>query len=130
MRVFLTGASSGLGEALARYYAGQGATLGLFARREVELARLAASLAPATVATYAGDVRDAAALARAGADYIARFGTPDVVIGSAGISRGTLTGEADDIPAFKAVFDTNVQGLVQTFQPFLAAMTGDRKSVV
>ena len=53
MRVFLTGASSGLGEALARQYARQGATLGLFARREGELARLAASLAPATVATPA-----------------------------------------------------------------------------
>jgi short-subunit dehydrogenase len=130
MRVFLTGASSGLGEALARYYAGQGATLGLFARREAELARLALALAPATVATYAGDVRDAEALARAGADYIARFGAPDVVIGNAGISRGTLTTEADDLPAFKAVFDTNVQGLVQTFQPFLAAMTGARSGAL
>jgi short-subunit dehydrogenase len=130
MRVFLTGASSGLGEALARYYATQGATLGLFARREAELARLALTLAPATVATYAGDVRDAAVVARAAADFIARFGAPDVVIGNAGISRGTLTGEADDLPAFKAVFDTNVQGLVQTFQPFLAAMTGARSGAL
>ena len=130
MRVFLTGASSGLGEALARFYAGQGATLGLFARREAELTRLATSLAPATVATYTGDVRDATALARAGADYIARFGAPDVVIGNAGVSRGTLTTEADDLPAFKAVFDTNVQGLVQTFQPFLAAMTGARSGAL
>ena len=48
MRVFLTGASSGIGEALARHYAARGATLGLFARRESELARLAAALAPAT----------------------------------------------------------------------------------
>jgi short-subunit dehydrogenase len=130
MRVFLTGASSGLGESLARYYAGQGATLGLFARREAELARLALALAPATVATYAGDVRDAAAMARAAGDFIARFGAPDVVIGNAGISRGTLTTEANDLPAFKAVFDTNVQGLVQTFQPFLAAMTGARSGAL
>ena len=69
MRVFLTGASSGLGEALARHYAAAGATLGLFARRESELARLAQSLSPATVAVYAGDVRDADALARAAADF-------------------------------------------------------------
>ncbi len=130
MKIFLTGASSGLGEALARYYAGQGATLGLFARREAELSRLAAALAPATVATYVGDVRNAAALARAAADFIARFGAPDIVIGNAGISRGTLTAEADDLVAFKAVFDTNVQGLVQTFQPFLAAMTGARSGVL
>jgi short-subunit dehydrogenase len=130
MRVFLTGASSGLGEALARHYAAQGATLGLFARREAELARLAQALAPATVATYTGDVRDAAALARAGADYIARFGAPDIVIGNAGISRGTLTAEAEDLPSFRAVFDTNVLGLVHTFQPFLAAMTRARSGAL
>jgi short-subunit dehydrogenase len=126
VKVFLTGASSGIGEALARYYAGKGATLGLFARREVELARVANALAPATVAIYAGDVRDASALAHAGADFIARFGVPDIVIGNAGISRGVLTGEAGDLPVFQAVFDTNVQGLVQTFQPFVTAMAEAR----
>ena len=64
--VFLTGASSGLGEALARHYAKQGATLGLVARRQSELDRVAAALAPATVATYAADVRDADAMSAAG----------------------------------------------------------------
>ena len=122
MRVFLTGASSGIGEALARHYAAQGATLGLFARRESELERLATALAPAPVATYAGDVRDSDALARAGADYIARFGVPDVVIANAGISRGALTDEPGDLPTFRAVMDTNVLGVVHTFVPFVAAM--------
>ena len=130
MNVFVTGASSGIGEALARHYAGSGATLGLFARRRAELDRIAAALAPATVVTYAGDVRDAAALAHAGADFIARFGVPDIVIGNAGISRGVLTGEAEDMPVFKDVFDTNVQGLVQTFQPFLAAMAEARRGTL
>lgn len=130
MKVFLTGASSGIGEALARHYAAQGGTLGLFARREPELARLAAALAPATVATYAGDVRDAEALARAGADFLARFGTPDVVIANAGVSRGTLTDEPEDMPAFRAVLDTNVLGIVHTFSPFLAAMRRERRGVL
>jgi hypothetical protein len=130
VNVFVTGASSGIGEALARHYAGTGATLGLFARRRAELDRIAAALAPATVATYAGDVRDAAALAHAGADFIVRFGVPDIVIGNAGISHGVLTGEAVDMPVFKEVFDTNVQGLVQTFQPFLAAMTQARRGAL
>jgi len=130
VNVFVTGASSGIGEALARHYAGSGATLGLFARRRAELDRITAALAPATVATYAGDVRDAAALAHAGADFIARFGAPDIVIGNAGISRGVLTGEAEDMPVFKDVFDTNVQGLVQTFQPFLAAMAEARRGTL
>jgi len=123
LKVFLTGASSGLGAALARRYAAQGAILGLVARRETELAALAASLAPAKVAIYAADVRDVAAMTRAGADFIARFGAPDVVIGNAGISRGTLTDHAEDLPAFRSVLETNVLGLVHTFHPFIAAMT-------
>ncbi len=130
MRVFLTGASSGLGEALAALYARDGATLGLFARREAELARLAASLAPATVATYAGDVRNPADLERAAADFITRFGCPDVVIANAGISRGTLTDEPEDIPAFKAVFETNVLGMVHTFAPFVRPMRAARAGVL
>lgn len=122
MKVFLTGASSGLGEALARRYAAGGATLGLVARRESELARLAAALAPAVTARYAADVRDAPAMARAGADFVARFGAPDVVIGNAGISRGTLTEIDDDLAAFRQVLETNVLGLVHTFHPFIAPM--------
>ena len=130
MKVFLTGASSGLGAALARRYAGEGATLGLVARREGELARLAAAVAPAPVATYACDVRDAGALARAGADFIARFGCPDVVIANAGISRGFLTELPEDLPAMRAIFETNVYGIVHTFQPFVAAMAGRREGAL
>jgi short-subunit dehydrogenase len=122
LRVFITGASSGLGEALARRYAAQGAIVGVFARREAELARVAASLAPAHVATYTGDVRDAAALAAAADDFVARHGLPDVVIANAGVSRGTLTEKPQDFAAFKAVLDTNVTGMVATFMPFAAAM--------
>jgi short-subunit dehydrogenase len=124
--VFLTGASSGIGAALARHYASQGAVLGLFARRQAELDALASSLPDGTTATYAGDVRDAGALQRAATDFIVRFGMPDVVIANAGVSRGTLTEIADDLPAFRAVFDTNVLGLVHTFHPFVAAMRDAR----
>ena len=56
--VFITGANSGIGAALARHYAATGATLGLFARREAGLTELAATLPPGRFATYAGDVRD------------------------------------------------------------------------
>ena len=129
-RVFLTGATSGLGEALARRYARQGATLGLVARRGAELARLARELAPASVATYVGDVRDAEDLARAARDFIGRYGVPDIVIGNAGVSRGTLTQHAEDLAAFRAVFETNVMGLVHTFQPFLATMLEARRGAL
>jgi NAD(P)-dependent dehydrogenase (short-subunit alcohol dehydrogenase family) len=121
-KVFITGASSGLGEALVRHYAARGAIVGMFARREAELARVADALPAGTVATYAGDVRDGGALAAAGGDFIARHGLPDIVIANAGVSRGTLTEHPQDLAAFRAVFETNVIGMVATFMPFAAAM--------
>ena len=121
MHVFLTGASSGIGEALARPYAAAGATLGLAARRQRRLLELAAEL-PGAHACYALDVADAAALQAAAADFIDRFGCPDIVIANAGVSVGTLADEAGDLPAFRRVFETNVMGMAQTFQPFVAAM--------
>jgi len=86
--VFITGASGGLGAAFAQYYAEQGATVGLFARRRALLDALAAALPPGRAVVYEGDVRDADSLRSAGSDFIARFGSPDVVIANAGISRG------------------------------------------
>jgi len=122
VNVFITGASAGIGEALARHYASRGATLGLFARGSEALTATAAALAPATCATYIGDVRDADALRCAAADFIRRFGTTDIVIGNAGVSVGTLTQHGEDAAVFRTVLDTNVLGLVHTFQPFLDAM--------
>lgn len=120
-RVFITGASSGIGAALARHYAAQGAVLGLAARREGMLDALVAQL-DTECAIYALDVRDAIGLQQAAADFMRRFGVPDIVIANAGVSRGTLTDQAEDMPAFQAVFDINVMGMVHTFQPFMQAM--------
>ena len=130
MNVFITGASSGIGAALARHYAAAGANVGLFARRAPELAALAAALPADRVAFWAGDVRDAPALAAAAAAFVARFGAPDVVYANAGVSRGTLTEHAADLPAFRAVFETNVLGLVHTFQPFVAPMCAARRGAL
>lgn len=121
MRVFLTGASSGIGAALARHYAARGATLGLAARRGDRLAELAAGL-PGRHRCYALDVADTAALQAAAADFCAG-GCPDIVVANAGISVGTLGGDAGDLAVMRRVFETNVIGMAQTFQPFIAAMT-------
>ncbi len=128
-RIIITGASSGLGSALARHYAQRGAALGLVARRRDALAAFAAELdAPTRV--YAADVRDGPALQSIAADFIAHYGAPDLVIANAGVSVGTLTEHAEDLVAFQEVIDINVVGLVKTFQPFLAAMRNARKGTL
>jgi short-subunit dehydrogenase len=121
VKVFLTGASSGIGEALARHYARHGATLGLVARRDELLQKLKSSLG-GTVETYACDVRDPRAMNEAAAKFMARHGPPDVVIGNAGISIGTLTEYPEDLESMREVLEVNVMGLVTTFQPFVAPM--------
>jgi short-subunit dehydrogenase len=119
--VFLTGASSGIGEALARHYSARGATLALVARREDKLRELRAAL-PGPAEIYPCDVRDAAAMKWAAGAFIAAHGVPDIVIGNAGISYGTLTEYEEDIGVFREILDVNVMGLVHTFHPFVAAM--------
>ena len=120
-RVIITGASSGLGAALAHRYAREGATLGLVARRKRELEALRAQLAT-RAEIYPFDVRDSAALADMARDFVSRHGAPDIVIANAGVSVGTLTEFAEDTRVFQEVVNTNVLGAVNTFQPFMAAM--------
>jgi short-subunit dehydrogenase len=120
--VFITGASSGIGAGLARHYAARGASVGLFARRAEALTGLANQLPAERCATYAGDVRDSTVLDRAAREFITRFGAPTVVIANAGVSLGALTGHAEDLPVFRAVIETNVIGIVNTFAPFVEVM--------
>ncbi len=121
LKVFITGASSGIGRALASHYAAQGAIVGLVARRAEKLQALSESL-PCTTACYPLDVTDAAALREAAADFIARFGVPDVVIANAGVSAGTLTECVEDLDVIRRVMDVNLFGMAATFSPFAHAM--------
>lgn len=122
-RVFITGASSGIGAALAQAYAQQGAILGLVARRKDTLEQIRAGLAnPERHHLYALDVTDHAALQLAAGKFIDTAGGIDVVIANAGISQGTLTEYAEDIPVFARIIATNVTATVATFHPFIAAM--------
>lgn len=126
MKVFLTGASSGIGAALARRYAEQGATLGLVARRHEQLRKLVQSLPVGAAATphqiYPVDVTDNAALRAAALDFIDRVGVPDIVIANAGISTGILTEYTEDLDVFRRIIDTNLLAMAATFQPFIAPM--------
>jgi short-subunit dehydrogenase len=121
LHVFITGASSGIGMALARAYAARGAVLGLAARRGEELEALLHQLG-ARGAVYPLDVTDAAALHAAAADFSRRFALPDVVIANAGVSAGTLTEHEEDLAAFRRVLEVNVYGMAATFAPFAGPM--------
>jgi hypothetical protein len=104
VRVVITGASSGIGEALARHYAAQGATLGLISRR------------------HGIDVTDEAAMAAAAQDFIRRHGVPDLVIANAGIASGTDGADRGDIAKLRKILDVNVLGLATTLSAFAPAM--------
>lgn len=121
LRVFITGASSGLGAALARHYAQQGATLGLVGRRSEALLQLQAELPQSISFVYPLDVIDHAALAAAATDFM-QVGGIDIVIASAGISAGTLTEHREDMAVFERIVATNLTATVATFAPFIAAM--------
>jgi len=121
LRVIITGASGGLGFALAQHYLEQGALVGALARRSDLLQSLYEKF-PRQVLCYPLDVRDSFALQAAAEDFIARIGVPDIVIANAGVSVGTLTEYAEDISAFQQVMDINVLGMLKTFQPFLMQM--------
>ena len=129
LKVFITGASSGLGAALAAHYAARGAVLGLAARRPDKLAEVAATLAAAS-SVYALDVADHVALASAAADFCSRHGTPDIVIASAGISEGTRGGNPEDLAVLERILQTNVTGLAATLAPFVEPMRRRRRGTL
>ena len=122
--VFITGASSGLGQALALRFHGAGYRLALVARRSDEVARWArgAGIDAGRFAVYTADVRDVAASVAAGKACIAAQGVPDVVIANAGISVGIDTADPADLEVMRATLETNVLGMASTFHPFVAAM--------
>jgi len=130
--VFITGASSGIGQALALRYYRDGARLALVARRTAEVERWAAEqkLDSARFKVYGADVADLDAMARIGRECIAAQGLPDVVIANAGISIGMDTAHFDDLEVMRRTFETNNVGLAATFHPFVAAMNERRSGTL
>ncbi|MEY2892562.1 MAG: hypothetical protein RJA98_2470 [Pseudomonadota bacterium] len=126
--VFITGASSGIGQALAQRFHDAGYRLALVARRTEVVSDWvrAQALDPTRVAVYAADVRDTRSISAASRDCLARQGLPDVVVANAGISIGMDTAEFDDLEVMRSVFETNNLGMAATFQPFVAGMRARR----
>lgn len=121
---FITGASSGIGQALAWRYHQAGWTLALVARRTGEIEAWAASrgLRAGQYAVYGADVADVQSIVAAGEACIAALGVPDVVIANAGISIGMDTAVREDIDVMARTFAVNNVGLAATFHPFVAPM--------
>jgi short-subunit dehydrogenase len=122
--VFITGASSGIGQALARRYYDAGWRLALAARRagEIEQWAQAQQLDAERYAVYAADVAETDNIVAAGNACVAKQGVPDVVIANAGISVGVDTAEREDLDVIARTFATNNIGLAATFHPFIAGM--------
>ena len=122
--VFITGASSGIGQALAARYAAAGWRLALVARRHLELQgwALALDLGADRAAAYHADVADPDSIVAAGERCIDSQGLPDVVIANAGISIGMDSAEREDLAVMSETFATNNLGLAATFHPFLRPM--------
>ena len=122
--VFITGASSGIGQALALRFHRSGYRLALVARRtsEVKTWASAQGISADSYEIYSADVAVTDSIVAAGRDCIARQGVPDVVIANAGISVGMDTAVRDDIDVMARTFATNNIGVAATFHPFADAM--------
>jgi short-subunit dehydrogenase len=122
--VFITGASSGIGQALAARYAQAGYRLALVARRGGEMAAWAQAqgLAPERWRVYAADVADADSILAAADTCMGELGVPDVVIANAGISVGMDTAEREDLEVMARTLATNLLGMAATFHPFIGGM--------
>ncbi|HYM47051.1 MAG TPA: SDR family oxidoreductase [Burkholderiaceae bacterium] len=129
MNVFITGASSGIGAALANEFATRGACLGLVARRRDALHAVEDAL-PGKHHTYIADVTDKDALIGAARAFDAAVGGADIVIANAGISVGVKTEFYEDLDQFARVLNTNVLGMATTFHPFIAGMKARRRGTL
>jgi short-subunit dehydrogenase len=122
--VYITGASSGIGQALAQRFYDQGWRLALVARRTGDLQAWSQAQGhdAARVAVYGADVRDVDAITAAGRACIDAQGLPDVVIANAGVSIGVDTALREDLEVMRQTLQTNTLGVAATFQPFIAPM--------
>jgi|SRR5690606_19250996 len=130
-RIFITGASSGIGAGLARHYARPGATLGLVARRAALLEEVARDVraAGATALVLPADVADTAAMRAAIESFLEAAGGADLVVANAGVGiRSALhEGEAGEVARLMQI---NVNGVTNTVIPFVPAMLRQRSGVL
>ena len=123
MNVFITGASSGIGAALAYEFASRGATLGLVARREQPIKDLIATLPNSEKHhAYACDVTHRDELIAIAREFDRAVGGVDIAIANAGISVGVKTQYYEDLEVMEKVYQTTVFAMASTFHAFIEPM--------
>jgi short-subunit dehydrogenase len=121
---FITGASSGIGQALALVCFQAGYQLALVARRTAEIESWASQhdISQDSYKIYSADVGDIDGIVAAGKACLASQGLPDVVIANAGISVGVDTAVRSDLDQLAQTYATNNIGMAATFHPFIEGM--------
>jgi short-subunit dehydrogenase len=130
--VIITGASSGIGKALAEKYAAEGWNLVLAARREERLLELKEKLSPAAVLTVKTDVTSEADCKNLIDQAVEKFGQIDVLISNAGISMRALFNQTD-LKVMRKLMDVNFWGTVYCTRfamPFLLKTKGSLVGVI
>ena len=127
--VFVTGASSGFGAAVARRFATAGARIVAAARRADRLKDLAAELGP-RVLTVRLDVRDRSAVAETVAGLPQEFAQVDVLVNNAGLALGLNPAQDADLDDWDQMIDTNCKGLVYCTRAILPGMVARRRGHV
>ena len=122
--VFITGASSGIGQAMALRYHQAGWRLALVARRLSDMQSWCEQqgISADSARCYQADVSQVDSILAAANACMTDMGVPDVVIANAGISIGMDTRIREDLDVLSQVMTTNVVGMAATFHPFIAAM--------
>lgn len=122
--VFITGASSGLGQALALRYYQAGYRLALVARRTATITAWAQQhgMEMDRLAVYSADVAVIDSIVAAAQQCLQQQGVPDVVIACAGFSTGVDCAYREDLDVMAQTFATNNVGTAASFHPFIAAM--------
>jgi 3-hydroxy acid dehydrogenase / malonic semialdehyde reductase len=121
LTVFVTGASSGFGAAVARRFAADGARVVVAARRTERVKDLAAELGPLAL-PLSLDVRDQDAVAAAVAGLPGEFNAIDVLVNNAGLALGLKPAQDAELDDWEQMIDTNCKGLVYCTRAVLPGM--------
>ncbi|MGQ0697152.1 MAG: SDR family oxidoreductase [Panacagrimonas sp.] len=121
MIVFVSGASAGFGEAIARRFARDGARLVISGRRVERLEKLAAELGVPTLCLPL-DVRDRAAVESTIASLPTDFADIDLLVNNAGLALGLAPAHQASLDQWEQMVDTNVKGLMYLTRAILPGM--------